>query len=210
VGGATLFHRIKDYLYSKFRLRYEDMHAILDWGCGAGRLLSHFAGVAGPEIWGGDVDRDNVRHCQEHYSFARCLVFPLFPPTQIQSGKFDLVVGISVCSHLSEENQQRWLSELRRIIRPGGLLLLSVQGRFQAGLYRESPALMRAVERSGFVVKGTNPRINADLEVKSYYLDVVQSREHILENWGRDFDIVEFLDGMAANQDLVVMRARKA
>jgi SAM-dependent methyltransferase len=154
LGGSTLFHRIEDYLDERFGLRYENLHAILDCGCGAGRLLSRFAGVDGPQVWGSDVDHDNLKHCRERLPFARCVVFPLVPPTEIADATFDLIVGISVCTHLSEANQARWLAELRRISRPDGLVLLSVQGNSQAALYRESPDVIRRLEQSGFVTKG--------------------------------------------------------
>lgn len=206
LGGATLFNRIQDHLTSRFGLHYRDLHAILDWGCGAGRLLSQFAAVIGPQVWGSDVDHDNLKYCQEKFRFARCQVFPLVPPTDIPDATFDLIVGISVCTHLSEENQALWLAELRRMSRPGGLVLLSVQGPSQTALYREPPELMRRLEQSGFVTKRVNPRINDIIGAASYYLDVVQSRAHIREHWGREFEVLEFLDGFAANQDLVVMR----
>jgi len=35
----------------------------------------------------------------------------------------------------------------------------------------------------------------------------VQTRDHIRERWGRHFEVLEFVDSLAANQDLVVMRA---
>jgi hypothetical protein len=68
---------------------------------------------------------------------------------------------------------------------------------------------MRRVEHDGFVVKGVNPSINALLGERSYYLDVMLSRDYIHREWGREFEVVEFVDAMAANQDLVVMRARR-
>lgn len=208
LGGATLFNRIQDLLADRFGLKYQDMKAILDWGCGAGRLLSQFADVQGPQIWGSDIDHDNLQHCRQRLPFARCVVFPLLPPTEIADATFDLIVGISVCTHLSEANQARWLRELRRISRPGGLVLLSVQGRSQSALYREDPALIHRLEKSGFVVKGVNPRINDIIDESNYYIDVVQTRAHITQHWSHDFDVLEFMDGFAANQDLVVMRAR--
>jgi len=206
LGGATLFNRIQDYLGSRFGMRYQDCRAILDWGCGAGRLLSQFAVVEGPEIWGADIDHDNLKHCQQHVPFAHCVVFSLVPPTPVADATFDLIIGISVCTHLSEAHQSQWLAELRRLLRPGGLVLLSVQGRSQSALYREAPDLIRRVERNGFVTKGVNPRINDIIDEASYYLDVIQTREHIRTHWGRELEVVEFLDGFAANQDLVVMR----
>lgn len=208
IGGATLFHRIQDHLARRFGRRYEDMHAVLDWGCGAGRLLTHFAEVAGPEIWGADVDPDNLQYCRETFQFAHFEVFPLRPPTRLQDQKFDLIVGISVCTHLSERDQQVWLAELRRITRKGAIVMLSVQGDAQSALYRLTPDEIRAVHKRGFCVRGVNPRINDQLSEGSYYKDVIQTRENIRSNWGQHFEVLEFLDGMAANQDMVVMLAR--
>lgn len=207
LGGATLFHRIQDYLSARFARRYESFAAILDWGCGAGRLLSHFGGVRGPQVWGSDIDHDNLRHCQERLPFATCRLFPLQPPTDIPDATFDLVIGVSVCTHLSEANQRRWLAELRRLSRPGGLVLLSVQGPAQMALYRVDPQRVRDVERLGFVTLGVNPAINDIVGAADYYLDVIQTQAHIRENWGRELEVLEFLPGLAANQDLVVMRA---
>ena len=53
---------------------------------------------------------------------------------------------------------------------------------------------------------GVNPRINDIVGADSYYLDVIQTRAHIREHWGREFEILDFLGGFAANQDMVVMR----
>ena len=210
MGGATLFHRIQDHLASRFSKRYEDMQAILDWGCGAGRLLSRFASVQGPAIWGSDVDHDNLNHCRQRLPWAQCQVFPLLPPADLQGGLFDLIIGISVCTHLSEDHQRQWLAELRRLSRPGGIVMLSVQGPAQTGLYRESPDLLRKLERSGFVTKGVNPRINSIIGADAYYLDVIQSPDHIRQHWGREFTVLDILPGFAANQDLVVMQAPAA
>ena len=160
LGGATLFHRIQDYLVERFGLRYGNMHAILDWGCGAGRLLSYFQSVAGPQVWGSDIDSDNLAFCQKRLPFAHCVVFPLVPPTTLDASMFDLVIGISVCTHLSEQHQDQWLAELRRLCRPGGLVLLSVQGKSQSALYRVSAGLVRQLDQFRFVIKGFNPSIN--------------------------------------------------
>lgn len=206
LGGATLFHRIQDYLRGKFAKQYGDFDSILDWGCGAGRLLTHFAGVQGPEVWGSDVDRDNLEYCRKHYPFAHCEVFPLRPPTSMADHKYDLIVGISVCTHLSERDQQLWLAELSRMSKSGAVVLLSVQGYPQSALYRSDPGDIRKMVNRGFYVRGVNPRINDLLAEDTYYKDVMQTRENIRSHWSRHFEVVDFLDGMAANQDMVVMR----
>jgi SAM-dependent methyltransferase len=50
------------------------------------------------------------------------------PPTKFEDGFFDLVFNQSVFSHLDERYQDAWLSELARITRPGGRVVLSVSG----------------------------------------------------------------------------------
>lgn len=207
IGGATLFHRIQDYMQRRFEVRYEDLTAILDWGCGAGRLMTHFCEVRGPSLWGSDIDADNLKFCREHLAFAHFELFPLRPPTRFVAAMFDFIVGISVCSHLAEHDQQLWLAELRRMSKPGGFVLLSVQGYAQSAMYLVPPADVREVHRLGFVVKGVNPSINDSIDERTYYKDVVQTHDHIREHWGKHFEIVEVVDGLAANQDLVVMRA---
>ena len=42
---------------------------------------------------------------------------------------FDLIYAISVFTHLTEELGRAWIAELRRLLRPGGLLMFTVHGR---------------------------------------------------------------------------------
>ena len=41
---------------------------------------------------------------------------------------FDLVVALSVFTHMTEPLQVCWMRELRRVLQPRGLLLLTVLG----------------------------------------------------------------------------------
>lgn len=55
-------------------------------------------------------------------------MWELAPPTPYVSESFDLVYALSVFSDLDEHLQRDWLAEFRRLLRPGGLLVLSVLG----------------------------------------------------------------------------------
>jgi len=50
------------------------------------------------------------------------------PPLPFDEGCFDLVFASSVFTHLDPSAQREWLSEVRRVLKPGGLALLSIQG----------------------------------------------------------------------------------
>jgi SAM-dependent methyltransferase len=51
------------------------------------------------------------------------------PPLAFESESFDLVYALSVFTHLTAELQLAWRDELRRVLRPGGFLLVTTHGR---------------------------------------------------------------------------------
>jgi SAM-dependent methyltransferase len=120
----------------------ERMRAILDFGCGCGRVARHwrssfFAQRAkkderrrweGPEVYGCDYNPDLVAWCAANLPGMRATTNQLAPPTPYVTGSFDLIYALSVFSHLDAPLQRGWLAEFRRLLRPGGLLVLSVLG----------------------------------------------------------------------------------
>ena len=106
----------------------EDLDSILDFGCGCGRVARHWAGVEGPEIYGCDYNPELVAWCAEKLPLLRATRNELAPPAPYVSGSFDLIYALSVFSHLDEPLQRAWLAEFRRLLQPGGLLVISVLG----------------------------------------------------------------------------------
>lgn len=103
--------------------------AILDFGCGAGRVLPHVAGlVPGAACIGCDVDRDAIEWARAHRPGLDWTLSSFEPPLPFAAESFDLVYAVSVFSHLGRGPQDRWLAELARVLRPGGVALLSVHG----------------------------------------------------------------------------------
>jgi SAM-dependent methyltransferase len=103
---------------------------VLDFGCGSGRLLVGWNALAsGHALCGCDINATLVDWARAHLpsSLDVRLTAPL-PPLPYADSAFDVVIAISVFTHLSLESQRRWVGELRRILRPGGLLLLTLHG----------------------------------------------------------------------------------
>jgi SAM-dependent methyltransferase len=105
-----------------------ELGAVLDFGCGCGRVARHWAGVEGPEFHGCDYNPDLVAWCEAGLPFLRAARNELGPPTPYEAESFDLIYALSVLSHLSEPLQRGWVAEFRRLLRPGGLLIVSVLG----------------------------------------------------------------------------------
>lgn len=128
-----------------------DVERMFDFGCGCGRVIRHWSRLSGPEIHGSDYNRRLIRWCESNLPFARFSVNGLDPPLPYASGLFDVVYAVSVFTHLPESRQRAWIEELGRIIRPGGLLLLTTHGddyvdRLHAeerGLYERGELVVR-------------------------------------------------------------------
>jgi SAM-dependent methyltransferase len=102
---------------------------VLDFGCGAGRVLRHFAPEAREaEFWGCDIDRPSIAWMREHLSppfhIFECDEAPGLPQ---DDGYFDLIYAFSVYTHLTD-NWAGWLLEHHRVLADDGLLLASFLG----------------------------------------------------------------------------------
>lgn len=106
----------------------ESMEAILDFGCGCGRVARNWAGLGAPAIHGCDYNPDLVGWCADNLPFVEALRNELEPPTPYEAESFDLVYALSVLTHLTEPLQEAWIAEFRRLLKPGGLLIVSVLG----------------------------------------------------------------------------------
>ena len=80
--------------------------AILDWGCGAARVLRYFAIDPKFRIVGVDVDAYNIDWCQQ--TFGDQADFHLIGPTEpcpLPDRSFDLIYGISIFTHLNRDSE---------------------------------------------------------------------------------------------------------
>jgi SAM-dependent methyltransferase len=106
----------------------EEMDAVLDFGCGCGRVARHWAGLNGPAIHGTDVSRPAVRWCRRNLRFMQTVRCDPAPPLRYGEASFDFVYALSVLTHLAEDSGRGWLRELVRVLKPEGLLLFTVHG----------------------------------------------------------------------------------
>jgi SAM-dependent methyltransferase len=127
----------------------ESVGALLDFGCGCGRVLRHWADLEGPEIFGSDYNEGLAAWCEANLLFVTASVNQLAPPLGYEDGQFGLVYAISVFTHLPDDLERAWIDELSRIAAPGGLLLLTTHGDSYADRLDESE---RAAYDSGDAV----------------------------------------------------------
>jgi 2-polyprenyl-3-methyl-5-hydroxy-6-metoxy-1,4-benzoquinol methylase len=104
--------------------------AILDWGCGPGRITRHLPGFlpSGSSVHGTDYNAQYVSWCQQNIPGIDWTTNTLHPPLNFGEETFDAIIGLSVFTHLAESSHSSWLKELHRICRQDGILLLTTQG----------------------------------------------------------------------------------
>lgn len=175
----------------------------LDFGCGTGRTLVWLRDL-GPRLVGTDMHRGCVEWASRELGFAELHLNLDRPPLDFAAESFDLVFSLSVFTHLDEAGQCEWLSELRRVSRPGAILLLSTHGpSCTADL---SPADIASLELRGFLAVPARGLWGVfDRYFNSYHLE-----EWVRRVWGKSFLIRAYLPrGLNDHQDLYVMESSR-
>src|SRR4051794_3076170 len=172
---------------------------ILDFGCGAGRTLRHFAEEAKvAEIWGADLDEPSIKWMEEnvcpplHAWHSAAL-----PPLGLEHGTFDLIYTVSVFTHLTD-NSLLWLLELHRLLKPDGILIISYMGRWNSAWFAREPWVEDRI--------GMNVLYN-HRDWDSGGPAVLISDWWLREHWGRAFEI-EHIDPQFQNYSWAVLRKK--
>jgi ubiquinone/menaquinone biosynthesis C-methylase UbiE len=100
---------------------------IMEWGCAAGRMIRWLHDVTDTcEVWGTDICSHWITWCKQHLSppfhFATTTTSPHLP---FEDRYFGLIYAGSVFTHI-DDLADAWFLELRRVLRPGGRLYITV------------------------------------------------------------------------------------
>lgn len=104
--------------------------AVCEWGCGPARILRHLPSQLPPgsKVFGTDYNEKSIQWCAKNLPEIDFRVNGLAPPLPLKTGEVDMLFAVSVLTHLSEEMHYAWIAECRRVVRPGGLIMLTVHG----------------------------------------------------------------------------------
>jgi SAM-dependent methyltransferase len=181
--------------------RFADAKRILDLGCGCGRLARHLPAMTDAEIYGVDYNRRLVAWCAANLKgkFSRNR---LRPPLAFPDGYFDVVYLMSVFTHLRPQTQREWLAELRRVIRPGGVALVTFHDEDYVTL--PGDAARAGLEKAGV-------HIHNDHVQGSNFMATYQTRDFTRALFEPQFEIVRIApSGDPAIQQAVMIARRPA
>jgi SAM-dependent methyltransferase len=186
---------------------------ILDFGCGCGRMLLWLEEVgAKADLHGVDIDERAIRWVGENIPYVTAKVNQPLPPLDYPDGFFDLVFNHSVFTHIDEQYQDLWLSELRRVTKPGATLLLSVHGENAFFEYETAsrnagghPQVVRdQLARDGIAYIREDPWVGSPFP--DFYHTTFHAPWYVFDHWSRWFTIKAYVPrGSLNHQDLIML-----
>jgi SAM-dependent methyltransferase len=103
--------------------------AVAEWGCGLGRIIRRLP--ADWQLQGFDLNAAAVKWCRANLGAQNFHPNGLMPPLPAGTAAFDAVYAISVFTHLSADAHARWIAEIARVLKPGGVFLATFHGEEQ-------------------------------------------------------------------------------
>ncbi len=111
-GGARAAEGLRATL-GRSGVEPEALGAILDFGCGCGRVIRHWEALRGPVLHGTDYNPALVSWCARNLPFAEFRVNGLDGGLDYEDATFGLVYALSVFTHLAGPSQEAWIGECR-------------------------------------------------------------------------------------------------
>jgi SAM-dependent methyltransferase len=184
---------------------------VYDFGGSTGRVFRHFyCQDRRFEVWSSDFKvASHLWNQQNMPAGIRVFLNTFIPSLPLPDRYFDIITAFSIFTHI-DELESPWLLELRRILRPGGLLYVTIHDEvFWENL---TPWLLERLQRSRGGDDLTTrspfpgPRSAFHFTTESYYsCNVFQSRDYIAAQWGRYFEILDFKPQHSGSQCVVLL-----
>jgi SAM-dependent methyltransferase len=232
-GDATLKEGFG--AYQIFKNSYErhvgpigSCRAIMDFGCGWGRIIRFFLkDIESENLVGIDHSEEAIHACREGNTWCKFAMIEPFPPTPFPGQSFDLIYLYSVFSHLPEKMHWAWLEEFRRLLRPGGMLIATTFPRdfiHHCKAMRDDPqfdakprwametakAFMDTEVALSEYDKGHFCYSSRGAEGRwSFWGEACIPRLYVEKRWREIFDICEYIeDTQICPQNVIVVRKR--
>ncbi|MBY0482033.1 MAG: class I SAM-dependent methyltransferase [Chitinophagaceae bacterium] len=186
LAAKEIFEWCSDYLQM-------EMPIILDWGCGTGRIVQHFHQfLPYALLYGADTNASMIAWNHQHIKSVYFSCIQQTNKTNYPCDYFDLIYGISVFTHLNELSQRFWVTELARVLKKGGILLVTTQGNFFKNKLPSSDTIL--FYKNGIVEKSfpasTKNLLEGDRNFSVYETSVFF--EQLIET---NFTIIKYFDG---------------
>jgi SAM-dependent methyltransferase len=200
---------------------------LLDFGCSSGRFARHPTLIEPSwQIFACDIDAMHIKWVKTFLP-PKIVAFQntIYPHLPLPDSSLDMVTAFSVFTHI-DQLEDAWLLEIRRILRPGGILYASAHTERVWSRIADRPATLKfmltcrpqwsvpeGMELSEALFRSEMPGDHLILRFRdggAYVAHTFHSQTFIKDNWGRLFDVLEIYDAYHTDfQDVVVLQKPK-
>jgi ubiquinone/menaquinone biosynthesis C-methylase UbiE len=193
---------------------------ILDFGVSWGRIIRFFLkDTDAANLHGVDVNDEYLAAARDSGCQATLQKITPLGTLPYSDESFDLVYAYSVFTHLPENDQDHWLAEIRRVTKPGGILVATVEPprfieffkdvdpddetrhpwhRQMSKKIKDDPGIKTRLDEKGFsYIRGSDT-----------YGDTIMTSAYAQQHWGQYFEVRDFLDDPAKFWQAVVTAKR--
>ena len=125
VDEALWYEHMARYIFAANFVKDKN---VLDAGCGSGYGADFLASRGAKYVLGVDISSEAIAYAQEHYR-RNNLEYLVMDVTNLRldDKSFDVIVAFEVIEHLHD--QEKFLAEVRRVLKDDGLLIISTPNR---------------------------------------------------------------------------------
>lgn len=210
--APMIYRKLRDYLEEPIGDRQ-----ILDFGCGVGRIALYLHARWNAPSHCRDVNRGAVRYLARQLPPVDCKVSKYEPPLDLGDATLDAAYSVSVWTHLAPELQVPWLKEIRRVLKPGAVALVTTAGalavrmRARRGVSGWTEVTPEALREQGMIYRPYVARARGMIApgIVDRYGLVAHDPDWIRATWSEHMDVVAIHERAIDDiQDLVVLRKR--
>ena len=203
--GATGAYMLQELTKTFFGKTLADFPRICDWGSGCARVVQGVHRLApGSSITGLDIDQDNIEWSQRSVPFATFHQVPLSPPTNIPEQTFDLLYGFSVFTHLTKDAFEAWRDEIHRMMKPGGVVLVTINRGGSMAQTTDADLIMRTLE-TGFDDSRGDHALDGKISDETFYRGTFLTADLAMRIFSTRFRVREIVaQAGGGGQDMVV------
>jgi len=177
--------------------------SILDWGCGPARITRPIKKIYPTAIVSGsDTNVTTITWNKAHIKEIDFIVQNHQPPLPFINQQFDLIIGFSVLTHIPAAAQHKWLLELHRTLKPGGIVWITTHGNHfiqQLSVERKQEIREQGIYSTNYPASGH--RMMTTYHQPEKFKQLLEDKFELLEH----FDGATYTD-KAGKQDLWIIR----
>jgi SAM-dependent methyltransferase len=143
-----------------------NVQRVLDFGCGSGRHVIYFT-KKGFDVYGFDITEEGIKitkgWLKKEKLRANLKIGPFNKKLPYKDNFFDAVISTNAIHHTTIENIRKEIKEIERILKPGGLIFITVRKRKFRKFYPKLTIIdKRGKQKSRYKVIG--PRTYVPIE----------------------------------------------